>query len=254
MNFVSVYCDLQNVYSIQKSAHFLLSFAHKQGDSVVPKVYYNSQCQNQAQAKEPLSNLGFDCRDVPCPLKNSADYKLIADCIKDIQSNRSPDIIILVSGDGDFCSLVYILQKLGKKVIIFAQRGNVKQELVELVQDDFYFVDQLPELVQVKTKPQATSVQAQLIYEEAIDCLRNAIQTALNQGQRTSLSKIGKLMRHNPHFPKCRKFPLVCKSDGTRFSQLSKFVNAAIAEGIVYAKTTGKEQELFLSERNRLLV
>lgn len=254
MNFVSVYCDLQNVYSIQKSAKLLLFFAQTQGLMLAQNVYYNSQCQNQAQAKKPLSSIGFDCRDVPCPLKNSADNQLIADCLEDIASNRSPDIIILVSGDGDFCKLVRILQKLGKKVIIFAQRGNVKQKLKELVQDDFYFVDKLPELVQVKTKPQATSVQAQLIYEEAIDCLRNAIQTALNQGQRTSLSKIGKLMRHNPHFPKCSKFPLVCKSDGTTFSKLSKFVNAAIAEGIVDAKTTGKEQELFLSQRNRLLV
>jgi hypothetical protein len=70
----------------------------------------------------------------------------------------------------------------------------------------------------------------------------------------SSLSKIGKLMRHNPHFPKCSKFPLVCKSDGTTFSKLSKFVKAAIADGIVYAKTTGKEQELFLSERKQLLV
>lgn len=253
MNFVSVYCDFQNVYSIKKSAHLLLSFAQTQGHLLAKNVYYNSQCPNQAQAKEPLSSLGFDCRDVPCPLKDSADNQLIAHCLKDIHSNRSPEIIILVSGDGDFCSLVHTLQRLGKKVILFAQRGNVKQKLIELVQDDFYFVDQLPELVQVKTNPQTTAVKAQLIYEEAIDCLRNAIQTALNQGQRTSLSKIGKLMRHNPHFPKSRKFPLVCKSDGTTFSKLSKFVNAAIAEGIVYAKTTGKEQELFLSERNRLL-
>jgi len=254
MNFVSVYCDLQNVYSMQKSAHLLLSFAQTQGLMLAQNVYYNSQCPNQAQAKEPLSSLGFDCRDVPCPLKNSADNQLIADCLEDIASDRSPDIIILVSGDGDFCKLVRILQELGKKVIILAQLGNVKQKLKELVQDDFYFVEQLPKLVQVKANAQTTSVKTQLIYEEAIDCLRNAIQTALNQGQPTSLSKIGKLMRHNPHFPKCSKFPLVRKSDGTTFSKLSKFVNAAISEGIVYAKTTGKEQELFLSERNRLLV
>ncbi|WP_198016558.1 NYN domain-containing protein [Coleofasciculus chthonoplastes] len=250
---VNLYWDLQNV-SIQKSAHLLLSFAQTQGHLLAQNVYYNSQCQNQAQAKKPLSRLGFDCRDVPCPLKDSADHQLIAHCLKDIHSDRSPDIIILVSGDGDFCPLVRNLQSLDKKVIIFAQLGNVKQKLKDLVQDDFYFVDQLPKLVQVKTNPQTTAVKAQLIYEEAIDCLRNAIQTALNQGQRTSLSQIGKLMRHNPHFPKCSKFPLVCKSDGTTFSKLSKFVNAAISEGIVYAKTTGKEPEFFLSERNRLLV
>lgn len=93
---VNLYWDLQNV-SIQKSAHLLLSFAQTQGHLLAQNVYYNSQCQNQAQAKKPLSRLGFDCRDVPCPLKDSADHQLIAHCLKDIHSDRSPDIIILVS-------------------------------------------------------------------------------------------------------------------------------------------------------------
>jgi hypothetical protein len=164
---VSIYCDLQNVYLIQNLANFLLAFANSKGLLICKKVYYNSQFKNQASAKDKLKNLGFSCVDVPCPLKNSADNQLIADCIEDIDHSLSPDIVILVSGDGDFVKLVRILQKLGKKVIIFAQLGNVKQRLQELAGEDFYFVDKLPELVVGKKKSQTNSIQSQITYRDA---------------------------------------------------------------------------------------
>lgn len=241
---VSIYCDLQNVYLIQDKANLLLDFANSKGRLICQKLYYNSQCKNQASAKDKLKSLGFNCIDVPCPLKNSADNQLIADCLEDVDNHSSPDIVILVSGDGDFAKLVRILQKLGKKVIIFAQPGNVKQRLKELAGDDFYFVDQLPELVVNKTNPQTTSVQSQITYKDAIECLIEAIKTALSEGKRTDFSYIGNLMRRSPHFPNCKKFPFVCKPDGTTILRLSKFVAAAVADG----KIKMQNQELFLIE------
>jgi uncharacterized protein YlbG (UPF0298 family) len=240
---VAFYCDLQNVYSIQEQANLLLAFAKSKGRLIGKKVYYNSEHENQISAKDVLSSLGFDCLNVPCSLKNSADNQLIADCLEDVNNYLSPDIVILVSGDGDFAKLVGTLQQLKKKkyVIIFAQRGNVKQRLKELA-DEFHFVDELPELLREKTQPQINYVQSQFSYNDAIECLIEAIKTALSEGKGTNFSYIGKLMRDNPRFPTCKKFPSVCKPDGTTFSRFSKFVDAVVKEG----KVRRENQELFL--------
>ncbi|WP_199348833.1 NYN domain-containing protein [Microcoleus sp. FACHB-SPT15] len=52
------------------------------------------------------------------------------------------NIVILVSGDGDFANLVRELQDKGKKVIIFAQ-PQVSQKLIILA-NEFYLVSQIP--------------------------------------------------------------------------------------------------------------
>ena len=237
---VAIYCDLQNVYSIQKLANLLLAFANTKGRLFFNKVYYNSQCKSQTSAKDKLESLGFHCVDVPCPLKDSADNQLKADCIDDVFNNGSPDIVILVSGDGDFANLVRNLRELGKKVIIFAQRGNVKQRLKELAGNDFHFVDELPELVGDKTQPQTNCVQSQITDKEATECLIEAIKTASRQGKRTVLGCIDTLMRK--HFPNYRGATSILKQDGTTFSRFSKFVDTVVKEG----KVRMENQELFL--------
>ena len=249
---VSLYWDLQNVYSMQEQCNLLLAFANSKGHLIGKKVYYNSQCKNQGSAKDKLKSLGFNCIDVPCPLKNSADNQLLADCIEDVNNHLSPDRIILVSGDGDFAKLVLTLQNLGKNIIILAQRGNVKQRLIELVKDDFHFVDELPHLVEDKSKPQTTSLQSQIAYKDAIECLIEAIKTALSKGKRTEYGSIGKLMRGSQRFPNYHGVSSIRKHDGTTFSNFSKFVDAAIADGKVRVQTAGKYQELFLITEDRL--
>jgi hypothetical protein len=238
---VGIYCDLQNVHLTQEQANLVLAFANSKGRLIGKKVYYNSMCKNQAAAKDKLESCGFQCVDVPCPLKDSADNRLKSDLIDDISNKLSPDIVILVSGDGDFANPVHVLQKLGKQAIILAQRGNVKQRLKELA-DEFHFVDELPELLREKTQRQTNCVLSQFHYNDAIECLIEAIKTALSEGKPTNFSYIGKLMRDSPRFPTCKKFPSVCKPDGTTFSCFSKFVYAVVREG----KVRRQNQELFL--------
>lgn len=149
---VGVYVDLQNVLSIKKYGNFLLDFAQLKGDLILKKAYYNSQCQHQIPIMKKLGSLGVDCVDVPCPLKNSADNQLKSDLIDAINDSRTPEIFIVVSGDGDFANSVDVLRKLDKTVIVFAQRGNVKQKLIELA-DEFHFVDELPTLINHKNQP-----------------------------------------------------------------------------------------------------
>jgi len=142
-------------------------------------------------------------------------------------------------------NLVRNLQKLGKKVIIFAQAGNVKQKLKELA-DEFYFIDKLPELVDKKTKSQTTSIEFKINYNEAIKCLTKAITTTLSQSKRTEFSYIDKLMRQ--HCVSYQGFSSIHTPDGKKFKSFGQFVDAAVRDG----KVQKLGQELFLVELDKL--
>jgi hypothetical protein len=242
---VSIYWDYQNAKLSLEQIQSLLDLAESKGRLIGKNLYYNSQCENQCAAIGNIASLNFNCIDVPCPLKNSADNQLIADCLEDIDSNLSPDTFILVSGDGDFVKLVRNLQKLDKKVITVAQNGNVKQKLKELA-DEFYFVDKLPKLVVNKTQPQTTVVDSQISYNEAIEYLAEAIKTALHQGKPTVFGYIDKLMRRR--CANYQGFSSIMKPDGKPFSRFSKFVDVAVKDG----KVKMQNQQLFLIELDKL--
>lgn len=239
---IAVYVDLQNASSFPKYAKYLLDFAKSLGIVISIKVYYNSLCPNQVSAINSLKLLDFSIQfvDVPCPLKDSADDRMKAHNLKDIHSNSSPDIVILITGDGDFVELAQNAQKLGKKVIIFAQRGNVKQKLKEIA-DEFHFLEDLPSLVEANTESKIDSAPCQIPYNEAAKYLSEAIKIASNKGKRTVLGCIDSIMRQL--FPNYKGVASICKHDGKSFSRFSKFVKAVEKDGIVRMEN----QELFLT-------
>lgn len=228
--FISIYWDYQNTKLTQEQVELLLDFSQTKGRLISKKAYYNSQFAEQAAANNYITSVKFNCRNVPCPLKNSADNQLIADCLEDIHSNISPEIVILISGDGDFGKLVINLQRLGKQVIIFAQKGNVKQKLIELA-DEFHFVDNLPELVKNKTQSAKTNISSYLNYNEAIEYLIKAIKTALSKGKPTVFGYIDKLMRQI--CPTYQGVSSICTPEGKKFKKFSQFVDAAVRDGKV---------------------
>jgi len=242
---VGIYCDFQNVYLSQELASLLLAFASTKGSLISRRVYYNSLFKNQDSAKENLQRIGFKCEDVTCSLKNSADNQLKSDLIDDVYNNQSPDIVILVSGDGDFANPIQFLQDKGKNVIIFAQRGNVKQKLKERA-DEFYFVDELPQLIGNKTQHQTAYIEFQINYNEAIEYLIKAINTALSQGKRTGFGYIDNLMRQ--HCASYQGFSSIHTPNGKKFKSFSQFIDAGVRDG----KVQKQDQELFLIELDRL--
>ncbi len=241
---ISIYWDYQNAKLSPSQAKSLLDLAQSKGRVISAKVYYNAQCQDQVSVKDDFGNL-FNCLNVPCPLKDSADNQLIADCLGEIHSNMSPDIIMLISGDGDFIKLVHNLQKLGKQAIILAQKGNVKQKLKELA-DEFYFLDDLPRLTSNKTQAQNTALMSQINCKEAIEYLIEAIKTASRQGKPTLFGHIDKLMRQ-----RCANYQgylSISTDDGKKFKSFSQFIDAAVKDG----KVQKQGQELFLVELEKL--
>ncbi|BDI16988.1 hypothetical protein ANSO36C_27900 [Nostoc cf. commune SO-36] len=241
---ISIYWDYQNAKLSPSQAKSLLDLAQSKGRVISAKVYYNAQCQDQVSVKDDFGNL-FNCLNVPCPLKDSADNQLIADCLGDIHSNMSPDIIMIISGDGDFIKLVHNLQKLGKQAIILAQKGNVKQKLKELA-DEFYFLDDLPRLTNNKTQAQNTTLMSQINCKEAIEYLIEAINTLSNQGKPTVFGSIDKLMRQL-----CDKYQgcsSISTANGKRFKNFSQFIDVAVKDG----KVRKQNHELFLTELDML--
>ena len=250
-NYIGILADIQNVSSIKGKGHFLLKFAQSKGRIICRNVYYNSHDINQVFTKNELEILGMKGVDVPDYSENSADYRLMADCVQLFapKPSHSPNTIILVLGDWDYAGLICILKALGKKVIIFAQRGSASPKLIKLVgNDNFYFVDELPQLVgnSNKTKTKNTDIVSQINYNEAIEYLIEAINIASSQGKPTVFGRIDKLMRQ-----RCANYQgylSIFRDDGKKFKSFGQFIDVAVKDGEI--QKLG--QELFLVELDKL--
>ena len=145
---VSMYWDYQNIPN-EKQANNLLLFAASLGYVVTRKVYDNWQQENKSCQKRQRTfvNLGFECVNVPQQIPDAVDFSLFFDCSGEAAISLYPHTFIIVSGDGYGEILIPKLQNKGKKVIIFARPGN-KNKNLERVADGFYFVDELPKLIE----------------------------------------------------------------------------------------------------------
>jgi len=227
---VAIFCDFQNVSSIKKYADLLLDFAKIQGNVNWKNFYYSSYHKNQVDAKNKFESLGFNCVDVPDSSKNSADYRLITDCVNTIAFNPSLNLVILVLGDWDFAGLICILKQMRKKVVILAQKGSASPKLINLVgAENFHFIDDLHQLVGEKTQPQITVINSQISYNEAVECLIATVKNALRQNQPTHYSYIGKLMRKL--FPKYQGVASISIPNGKKIKRFGQFIDMVVKEG-----------------------
>ncbi|WP_017715202.1 NYN domain-containing protein [Kamptonema formosum] len=136
---ISIYWDCENIKATPDQAKRLMNFANSRGCAGTQRAYAKWRLASQ-KFEKVLSDLGFDCIDVPDSAKNSVDKKLMADCQSEVEKNPSLTAVILVTGDGDYIKSVRFLQTRGKKVIVFAQAGVASQKLSERA-DEFHLVD-----------------------------------------------------------------------------------------------------------------
>ncbi len=137
---VAIYWDFENV-RVPHQAKCLIDFAHLRGDVVTKKVY-SHWWRETWLSKGELDRYGFERIDVKEEFRDSADLKLKFDCRAELLSNLSPDVIILVSGDKGFASLVRELRLHGKQVIVFGRRDVTSYKLIGLA-DEFHFAEEL---------------------------------------------------------------------------------------------------------------
>jgi NYN domain len=239
---VSIYCDNQNVHLNLEEIDTLVNFCQIKGNIKSKKAYFNFDFPDQVRGKEKFYEKGFTCIDVPCPLKNSADNQLIANLVRDIRRNPlDSDIVILVSGDGDFTDLVHLLKTNGKYVVVIGRRGNVKQSLKEEA-SEFHYISDLPKVIQDTVQPEITANKPQIDYHQVVYYLTEAIKTALEKGQKAALGNINNLMMQM--FPKYQGVSCIRSSDGKSFKKFSDFISAVVKDG----KVKLQNQSLLLLE------
>ena len=244
---VCIYWDSENVHATSDLSTKLIEFVTLKKDHVISQmIYTNSSGRNFAKwSLESDFQQIVKIVDVASPLKNAVDNQLKSDVIDDIYSNNSPDIFIVVSGDGDFANLVKIIRDKGKYVIIFARQGNAKKSLKDIA-DEFYFIDNLHKLVEEKTQSQITNIQTQISYHEAVEYLINAIKTSIINEKRTTLGYINKLMGHI--YPQYQNISSISTPNGKKIKTFTHFVDMVVKEG----KVKKQNQELFLIELNQI--
>lgn len=141
---VAIYWDFENVRLKSYQTKYLIDLAQSKGRLVTQNVYSHWGKEHQ-RFKVLLGRHGFQQIDVSEEGKNSADMKFKDDCQKELYSDTSPDIFIIVSGDGGFASLVKELQSRGKYVIGVGWRNTSKQTLIDRA-NEFHFAEELGKL------------------------------------------------------------------------------------------------------------
>jgi hypothetical protein len=248
-NTIAILIDSQNVCLDEKSLSILLKFAHLREKIVTVNYYFNSILSEENNKKQQLEKLEFlgvkiEFIDVPCPLKNSADNQLKSDFLDLINSSIPPNQIILVSGDGDFASVVTTASNKYKiQVTIIANKGKIKKKLTEIA--PYYFIEDLEkEILEINNLNSFKEIESKTMisYAEAVKYLMKSIQLCIKQKKSTSLNYIEGLMRKEcPNYQGCSSI-LRPDEAGKTFSKWSKFIEMVANDG----KIKLEKQQLLL--------
>ena len=141
---VAVFIDVQNMYYSAKSlfsskVNFgnIVSGAVGNRKLIRATAYVVSTESGEEQPFfQALHGLGIEAKDRPLQIffggAKKADWD-VGITVDAIRMSPSVDVIVLVSGDGDFIPLVEYLQNRGKQVEVCAFRGTASSKLVEIV-------------------------------------------------------------------------------------------------------------------------
>ncbi|MEA5497697.1 NYN domain-containing protein [Limnoraphis robusta] len=219
---VAIFWDYENIPQ-GDIASDLFKFARQRGDFLILKAY---SCQWNDKAKKHLEKQGFECIQVENPgkIKNAADFQLVQDCL-----NCSADIKIVVSGD---CGIHKKLKQDKGKLIGIARNNSACQSFVLEVFDKFYYTAQLPELVK-NIASEVIVTESYINYEDTVQCLLEAIKTAIKNKIDFTPGNFSQLMHDNPKFPNYQNVSSIRKPDGTKFSKFSQFLAKAIQEEMI---------------------
>ncbi|MEA5512954.1 NYN domain-containing protein [Nodularia sp. UHCC 0506] len=142
---VAIFWDWQNCRATEEQIQCLVGFAYLKGNIILKKVYSDWNLDKNRKLQNKLFCEGFKASHVPSYKNkpNRTDEELIYDCEQ--EALEQPDIktVILVSGDGDFKTLVRNLKIHGKNVIVVAQCEKNTSQVLRKVANEFYFLSQI---------------------------------------------------------------------------------------------------------------
>lgn len=143
---VALFLDYENVPDVQLAEN-LIDFAQFKGSLIVQNAY-TRQWKESLRDGRFLRRVGFRLISSIFDIKNSVDCKCMDDCLRIAKSKLSPDIFIIVTGDGDYAHLLNILKGYHKRTIVFARRGSESKKLRRIAHE-FYFVDEIEDYLAV---------------------------------------------------------------------------------------------------------
>ena len=146
---VSIFIDAANLYHSASVARLKIDFIQvynwfKLRCKLKNANFYTAYDIEDAKQMEFLQELDFHGYDmIKKPLKifenskkGNMDIEIAVDCLT--QQNLY-DIIILISGDGDFSYLMQTLEKMGKQTVVIGVGGFTSFELHQEVNEYFFF-------------------------------------------------------------------------------------------------------------------
>jgi uncharacterized LabA/DUF88 family protein len=237
---VSVYIDSANLYFASSIAKIHIDFIHlsqwfRQNTKLTGINFYTAfdpEESKQLDFIEELRNEGYRLVTKPIKIfenskKGNMDIELAVDCItqKDMY-----DVVILLSGDGDFSYLIQALDSIGKDTIILGIGGFTSYELHQEA-DNYFFLNRIYDVWSGgrnrKSKQTALPAKKIIIDQEQSDAIKHAkeeIKHVSKQAKPIQLEKNTKirLEAHN----KINKKPIQnSKSDNDISNLFNKLTN-----------------------------
>lgn len=146
---VSVFIDAANLYHSSSVAKLKIDFiqvikwfkSHCKLKNANFYTAYDIEDQKQMEFLQDLEYNGYNMIKKPLKIfenskKGNMDIEIAVDCFT--QQNLY-DIIILISGDGDFSYLMQTLERLGKQTVVIGVGGFTSYELHKEVNEYFFF-------------------------------------------------------------------------------------------------------------------
>jgi uncharacterized LabA/DUF88 family protein len=146
---VSVFIDAANLYHSSSVARLKIDFvqvikwfkSHCKLKNANFYTAYDIEDQKQMEFLQDLEYNGYNMIKKPLKVfenskKGNMDIEIAVDCFT--QQNLY-DIIILISGDGDFSYLMQTLERLGKQTVVIGVGGFTSYELHQEVNEYFFF-------------------------------------------------------------------------------------------------------------------
>lgn len=166
-----VLIDGANLYFAAQSKRWNIDFNNlynwfADNTNLVETVYYTAFKPDDVKQNEFISNLetsGYTVHKKPIKvftdstIKGNLDVEICVDTMKQIFNFQ---ILVLISGDGDFTYLAQTLESMGKKVIVIGVGGFMSYELQEQA-DNYFLLDRIKTVWQkrkkIKTESESSS-------------------------------------------------------------------------------------------------
>ncbi|MBK8167149.1 MAG: NYN domain-containing protein [bacterium] len=172
----------------------------EKGKIIVKRAY--ADWHHHKEHMSALHEAAIDLIEVPAPRisgKNSADIRMVVDCMDLCYAKEHIDTFVICSGDSDFSPLVSKLRENNKRVIGVGMKNSSSNLLIGNC-DEFIFYDDIYR--QNQKQPAVSNSTVPLDKRQMFDFLVQTVQSLLQESRDVLFSSLIKdtMTRKMPHF------------------------------------------------------